>query len=44
MIKFTYLKKRIDRPDDLAPKGIRSTYSTEKIGFNDTYKHIWKQL
>lgn len=44
MIKFTYIKKEISRPADLAPKGIRSTEQSQKTNFNDTFKHIWKQL
>lgn len=44
MIKFKYLSKTIERPADLAPKGIRSTEQSLKTNFNDTFKHIWKQL
>jgi hypothetical protein len=42
MIKYTYLNKVIERPGDLAPKGIRSTYQTEKLPFNKTFKRLWK--
>lgn len=39
-----YLNKAIVRTGDLAPKGVRSTYQEEKRSFNETFKHIWKQL
>jgi hypothetical protein len=41
---FKYLNNKIERPSDLAPKGIRSTYQAQKADFNATFKHIWKQL
>jgi hypothetical protein len=44
MIKFTYIKKEISRPADLAPKGVKSTEQSLKTTFNDTFTHIWKQL
>lgn len=37
-----YLGKEIQRPGDLAPKGVRSTYQTEKLSFNETFERIWK--
>lgn len=36
--------KLINRPNDLTPKGVRSTYQTEKLSFNETFKKIWTQL
>lgn len=36
-----YLGKQIHRPYDLAPKGIRSTYQTEKLPFNETFERLW---
>jgi hypothetical protein len=42
MKKHTYLNKVIERPADLAPKGIRSTYQTEKLPFNETFERLWK--
>lgn len=36
-----YLGKQIKRPYDLAPKGIRSTYQTEKLPFNETFQRLW---
>lgn len=36
-----YLGKQIQRPYDLAPKGIRSTYQTEKLPFNETFQRLW---
>jgi hypothetical protein len=42
MKKHTYLNKAIERPADLAPKGIRSTYQTEKLPFNETFERLWK--
>jgi hypothetical protein len=42
MIKYTYLNKSIERPGDLAPKGIRSTYQKEKLPFNQTFERLWK--
>jgi len=41
-MKYTYLNKEINRPNDLAPKGIRSTYQTEKLTFNDTFERLWR--
>jgi hypothetical protein len=42
MKKHIYLNESIERPGDLAPKGIRSTYQTEKLSFNETFKRLWK--
>ena len=42
MKKHTYLNKAIERPGDLAPKGIRSTYQTEKLPFNETFERLWR--
>ncbi len=39
-----YLGKFIKRPGDLAPKGVRSTYQTEKLPFNETFERIWQLL
>ena len=36
--------KKITRPNDLAPTGIKSTYQVEKISFNKTFETIWKHL
>jgi hypothetical protein len=36
-----YLGKEIQRPNDLAPKGVRSTYQTEKLTFNETFERLW---
>jgi hypothetical protein len=36
-----YLGKQIERPGDLAPKGVKSTYQTEKLPFNETFERIW---
>ena len=36
-----YLGKQIQRPGDLAPKGVRSTYQTEKLPFNETFQRLW---
>lgn len=44
MIKYTYLGKPINRPGDLAPKGVRSTYQTEKLSFNETFEHLCQVL
>jgi hypothetical protein len=38
------MKKPLVRPADLAPKGVRSTYQTEKLSFNETFRKIWTQL
>jgi hypothetical protein len=38
------MKKPLIRPADLAPLGVRSTYQTEKLSFNQTFKAIWTQL
>lgn len=37
-----YLGKEIQRPGDLAPKGVRSTYQTEKLSFNETFARLWQ--
>ena len=42
MSNYTYLGKFIQRPGDLAPKGVKSTYQTEKLSFNKTFEHLWK--
>ena len=39
-----YLNQAIYRPNDLAPKGVRSTYQTEKLPFNETFQLIWQQI
>lgn len=39
---YTYLNKKIERPGDLAPKGIKSTYQTEKLTFNETFERLWQ--
>jgi hypothetical protein len=36
-----YLEKEIQRPGDLAPKGVKSTYQTEKLPFNETFYRLW---
>jgi hypothetical protein len=41
---FTYLKKEIKRPNDLAPRGVRSTYQEQRTDFNTTFKTIWENL
>ena len=35
-------KKPIQRPGDLAPKGVKSTVKGE-YGFNETFEHIFKE-
>jgi hypothetical protein len=42
MINHNYLNIEILRPGDLAPKGIKSTYQTEKLPFNETFERLWK--
>ncbi len=37
-----YFNKEIQRPGDLAPKGIASTYDKEKLPFNETWLRLWK--
>jgi hypothetical protein len=37
-----YLGKEIQRPGDLAPKGVRSTYQKEKLSLNETFERLWK--
>lgn len=44
MSHYLYLGKFIKRPNDLAPKGVRSTYQDQKLSFNETFKNIWKEL
>jgi hypothetical protein len=42
MKTYLYLGKFIKTPGDLEPKGIRSTYQTEKLTFEETFKRIWQ--
>jgi len=42
MIPYLYLGKFIKRPGDLAPKGVKSTYQTEKLPFNETFERLWQ--
>jgi hypothetical protein len=42
MSKYTYLGKEIQRPADLAPRGVKSTYQTEKLPFNKTFERLWQ--
>lgn len=42
MSQYLYLGKFIKRPGDLAPKGVRSTYQTEKLPFNQTFERLWE--
>jgi hypothetical protein len=37
-----YLGTKLERPGDLKPKGIRSTYNAEQLPFNETYERLWK--
>lgn len=37
-----YLGKEIMRPGDLSTRGIRSTYETEKLSFNETFIRLWQ--
>jgi hypothetical protein len=39
-----YLEKKIQTPSDLKPKGIRSTFQTEKLPFNETFERLWKLM
>jgi hypothetical protein len=42
MKTYTYLGKTIQRPADLAPTGVKSTYQAEKLPFNETFERLWK--
>ena len=37
-----YMGKFIQTPGDLMSLGIRSTYQTEKLSFNETFLRIWQ--
>jgi hypothetical protein len=37
-----YMGKFILTPGDLKPKGIKSTYQTEKLSFNETFERLWR--
>jgi hypothetical protein len=39
-----YIGNEIQRPGDLTPRGIRSTYQTEKLSFNETFQRLWELL
>jgi len=39
-----YLGKEIQRPGDLYPKGVRSTYQKEKLPFNETFERLWQLI
>jgi hypothetical protein len=41
MKHYLYLGKFIKRPDDLAPRGVRSTCKNETLPFNETFERIW---
>jgi hypothetical protein len=36
--------KFIQTPEDLAPKGVRSTCQNEKLTFNETFERLWKLM
>ncbi len=42
MKPYLYLGKFIQRPGDLAPKGVRSTCQNEKLPFNETFERLWQ--
>jgi hypothetical protein len=44
MSYYLYLGKFIKRPGDLAPKGVKSTYQTEKLPFNETFERLWQVI
>lgn len=44
MKHYLYLGKFIQCTGDLAPKGVRSTYQTEKLPFNETFERLWKLM
>jgi hypothetical protein len=44
MRNYLYLGKFIQRPGDLAPKGVASTYDKEKISFNETFERLWNLM
>jgi hypothetical protein len=41
---YLYLGKFIKTPGDLAPKGVKSTYQTDKLPFNETFQKIWDHI
>jgi len=42
MSYYIYMGKFIERPGDLAPKGVASTYQVQKLSFNATFKRLWR--
>jgi hypothetical protein len=44
MKAYLYLGKFIQRPGDLAPKGVASTYDKEKLPFNETFEKLWNLM
>jgi hypothetical protein len=42
MRNYLYLGKFIQRPADLAPKGVATTYDKDKLPFNETFEKLWK--
>lgn len=42
--EMKYIGCKIQRPGDLKPKGIKSTYNAEKLPFNETYERLWKLI
>ena len=42
MSNYLYLGKFIKRPGDLAPKGVKSTYQSERLPFNETFERLWQ--
>lgn len=44
---FSYLGNKIERPGDLAPKGVSSTVGSRDYSmkdFNSTFKHLFRQI
>jgi hypothetical protein len=44
MKSYLYLGKFIQRPGDLAPRGVASTYNEEKLPFNETFERLWNLM
>jgi hypothetical protein len=44
MRNYLYLGKFIQRPGDLSPRGVASTYNEEKLPFNETFERLWNLM
>jgi hypothetical protein len=44
MKTYTYCGKIIKTPEDLQPRGVRSTYNEEQLPFTETFERLWQLI